>query len=79
MSGAGGTTTPRAEQTRAKRELQRAAAVVARTQSLLVLHRAGAHPVETFAPHRLRQPAATAPAPNASPSAITPSTVRKSA
>ena len=48
---------------RAQRQLQLAAAVAARTKTLLVLHRAGAHAVETIAPHRLRLPDAPAPQP----------------
>ncbi len=63
---------------RAHRELQRAAAVATRTKTLLILHRAGAHPVDTIAPHRLRQPDAASPqSPEPRPSAITPCTVRK--
>jgi hypothetical protein len=61
---------------RAQRQLQRAAAVIARTQALLVLHRVGAHPVETIAPHRLRQPDAASPqSPEPRPRENTPNTV----
>jgi hypothetical protein len=65
-------------ETRAQRQLQRAAAVIARSQALLVLHRAGAHPLETIAPHRLRQ-APTAAPPEHQPRSIanTPHTVKK--
>jgi hypothetical protein len=65
---------------RAQRQLQRAAAVIARTQALLVLHRVGAHPVETIAPHRLRQPDAASPqSPEPRPRENTPCTVSDAA
>jgi hypothetical protein len=40
---------------------RRAAAVIAETRALLALHRAGAHPVDPIAPHRLRLVDAAAP------------------
>ncbi len=64
---------------RALRAAERAAAVLAAGRVLLVLARAGAHPTEPIAPHRLPLPAAAPPPRIAKTRGITPCTVRTAA
>jgi hypothetical protein len=59
---------------RALLALQCVAARAAKSHALLVLHRAGAHPVDPIAPHRLRLPDAAAPRQKVRRSGKTPAT-----